>query len=83
MFTVDLSVEKTQMTSDEVSLLQKNIAFWLNTPRGSLPQMRDFGFKMKITVDTISKVRDLYGVKIKTINVTADENGKATLKITI
>ncbi len=31
MFTVDLSVEKTQMTSDEVSLLQKNIAFWLNT----------------------------------------------------
>lgn len=57
--------------------------------------MRDFGlnydvideplqtFKMKITVDTISKVRELYGVKIKTINVTADENGKATLKITI
>lgn len=55
--------------------------------------MRDFGlnydvideplqtFKMKITVDTISKVRELYGVKIKTINVTADENGKATLKI--
>ena len=94
MFTVDLSVEKTKMTSDEVSLLQKNIAFWLNTPRGSLPQMRDFGlndvideplqtFKMKITVDTISKVRELYGVKIKTINVTADENGKATLKITI
>lgn len=40
-------------------------------------------FKMKITVDTISKVRELYGVKIKTINVTADENGKATLKITI
>ena len=73
MFTVDLSVEKNQMTSDEVSLLQKNIAFWLNTPRGSLPQMRDFGlnydvideplqtFKMKITVDTISKVRELYG----------------------
>ena len=95
MFTVDLSVEKTQMTSDEVLLLQKNIAFWLNTPRGSLPQMRDFGlnydvideplqtFKMKITVDTISKVRELYGEKIKTINVTADENGKATLKITI
>ena len=59
MFTVDLSVEKTQMTSDEVSLLQKNIAFWLNTPRGSLPQMNyDVideplqTFKMKITVDT-------------------------------
>ena len=26
MFTVDLSVEKTKMTSDEVSLLQKNKA---------------------------------------------------------
>ena len=86
---------EVEVTLDEVLLLQKNIAFWLNTPRGSLPQMRDFGlnydvideplqtFKMKITVDTISKVRELYGVKIKTINVTADENGKATLKITI
>ena len=48
MFTVDLSVEKTKMTSDEVSLLQKNIAFWLNTPRGSLPQMRDFGLNYDV-----------------------------------
>ena len=40
---------------------------------------------MQISLKKIysGKVRDLYGVKIKTINVTADENGKATLKITI
>ena len=34
MFTVDLSVEKNQMTSDEVSLLQKKYCILVKHPEG-------------------------------------------------
>lgn len=75
--------------------LQKNIIFFCKTPLGSLPQRRDFGIdysileepfpimRMKATVAIVSGLRKFYGVSVSKIDITADENGKVKIKITI
>lgn len=89
---VNLTADST-MTDAEVEVLQKDIMFFCNTPLGSLPQNRGFGldhsileepyrtFRMKATVDIVSGVQKFYGVRIKRINITADENGEINVEI--
>ena len=95
MIDVELQTENNTMTDAAAELLKRNIIFFCNTPRGSLPQMRDFGFdfsvfdepfpifRMKATVDILSGIRAQYGIQPKTIDITADGNGGVKLKISI
>lgn len=91
----DVEISNNTITDLEAETIKKNIMFFCNTPKGSLPQMRGYGldfsiieepyhiFRMKATVDIISGIRKYYGVQIDTINITADENGKIKIEISI
>lgn len=91
----DVQVTNSTITDEAAETVKKNIMFFCNTPKGSLPQMRGYGldfsiieepfqtFRTKATVEIISGVRKYCGINIDTINITADENGKATIKISI
>lgn len=95
MLDIDVSVSNSKFKESEANILKQNIIFFCNTPKGSLPQMRGYGldftildepfstFRRKATVDIITGVRNYYNVQISDIKVTADENGKVTVKIKI
>lgn len=95
MFNVDVEISDNSITDEEAEVMKDNIIFFCNTPKGSLPQMREYGLdysiidqpfpilKMKATVDTVNGIREYYGIRIKNINVTADTNGGAKIQITI
>lgn len=91
-----MDVEITGTVTDEAAeQLKKNIMFFCNTPKGSLPQMRGYGLdptimdepfatlRMRATVDIVSGLRQYYGIQVSSINVTADENGGVKVKIEI
>ena len=95
MVDVELQNADKTITDAAAELMKRNIMFFCNTPKGSLPQMRDFGldfsifdepfpiFRMKATVDILSGLRAQYGIQPKTIDITADENGSVKLKINV
>lgn len=95
MYDVELNREYKDISDEELNALRRNIVFFCNTPRGSLPQNRDYGLdatiidepiqilKMRASVDIVTGVRKFFGVQITEINVTADENGHAKVKIKI
>lgn len=95
MINIDLITSDDLTTSEAVDALKKNIMFFCNTPKGSLPQMRDFGFdysiidepfmifRMKATVDIISGIRKFYNVNITDIDITADAEGGIKAKIKV
>ncbi|MGN0162453.1 MAG: hypothetical protein ACI4EA_02575 [Candidatus Ornithomonoglobus sp.] len=93
MIKTDITIKNISVTDNEAEALKRNIEFYCSTPRGSLPQMRNYGLdfsvigesysaaKRKLTVDIISGVRDTFGVQISRIDVDADENGRYTATI--
>lgn len=95
MITANITVNNISVPETEAETLKRNIQFYCTTPRGSLPQMRNYGIdfsvlgesyttaKRKLTVDIISGVRDTFGVQINRIDVTADENGNYIVTIII
>lgn len=92
---IDVIISDSVIEENAADVLKRNIIFFCCTPKGSLPQMRDYGIdfavldepfqslRMKITVDIITGVKKYFGIRISDINVTADENGKINIKITI
>lgn len=94
---IEVTVQNTDkpMTEAEAKLFKKNFKFFCSTPKGSLPQNREYGLdysifdepfpvlRMKATVDIISGIRKEYGVQIKTIDITANENGGIKIKVSI
>lgn len=92
--TIDaVEIASSTMTDAEAELLRKNIIFFCRTPKGSLPQMREYGldfsiidepfpiFQTKATVDIVTGVRKYYNINIGTIDITADEDGKVKIVI--
>lgn len=79
----------------DARILCDNIIFFCTTPKGSLPQMRDYGIdydaldkpfaqmRMILTVSIISGIRKYYGMQIRDIDITADKGGEAMIKIKI
>lgn len=92
---IDIYVSNEMFTAAEAEILKQNIEFYCRTPKGSLPQMRNFGidytmldtsfqeFRRSATVDIITGLRKFYSVQISEINITSDENGEAKIKIKI
>lgn len=73
MFTTELDAPK--LAADAAAELAENINFFCNTPKGSLPQMRDYGLdyeniidrppqqaKIRATVDIITGLRDYFDI---------------------
>lgn len=95
MFDVEVNNSNNLITDAEAELLKENIIFFCGTPRGSLPQMRDFGLdfaimdepyasmRVKATVDIITGIRKFYGIQITNIDISADGNGAVKIKISI
>lgn len=73
----------------------KNIQFFCQTPKGSLPQMRDYGvdfsvvgepisvIKTRLTVDIVSGIRKYFDITVSEISVTADGDGNIRVYIKI
>lgn len=92
---VNINVQTENVTDDDAELLRRNIIFFCRTPRGSLPQMRDFGidyscldepfhiFRMKATVDIVTGVRKYYGVSVSTIDIRQNDDGNIQIAINI
>ncbi len=90
-----VDVQSKTLSEAEMAVIKRNIQFFCNIPRGSLPQMRNYGIdfsavgegydiaKRKLTVDIISGVRDTFGIHISEIDITADENGDYKVNIKI
>lgn len=95
MIGVDVQIANNQMTEAAAETLKRNIKFYCNTPRGSLPQNRRYGIdatitdlpydemRMRLTVDLVTGIRDTFGVHLNNINVTADANGEVNVLIKI
>ena len=95
MIDVDLRIKDNSITDAEAQRLRENIKFFCNTPKGSLPQNRGYGLdmsvldepfhimRMKATVDILSGIQKYYGVRLSTIDVSADGQGGARVKLTI
>lgn len=87
---INVSVIKT---TEDAETLKDNIVFFCTTPKGSLPQNREYGLdfsvldkpfaelKMKLTVDIITGIRKYYGIQITDIGISAKANGGVEVKI--
>ena len=72
MFNTEIDSES--LTANEIEQLRENINFFCATPKGSLPQMREYGLdfeifdkpfntaKSRATVDIIKGLRKYYGI---------------------
>ena len=90
---INVSVSDTE--KEKAETLKRNIEFFCRTPKGSLPQMRDFGLdysildrpfgemRMYATVDIITGIRKYYEIQITDINVTAETDGSVNINIKI
>lgn len=95
MVNVDLQIANNRMSKAAAELLKKNIMFFCNTPKGSLPQRRGFGldwtmfddpfptFRARATVDILRGIQNEYGVRLSTIDISADNEGGVKVKISI
>ena len=95
LYISGVTVESSKITDEETELQKKNIMFFCNTPKGSLPQMRDYGldyssidepfkiFRMKATVDIVTGIRKYYGVSLEAIDITANGKGGIQIKISV
>lgn len=91
----DYNITDSKDTGAAAAIKKRNIIFFCNTPKGSLPQMRGWGldhsiidedyitFRTKATVDIIRGFRDYLGIEVKEINITANDEGETILKITV
>lgn len=73
----DTELESDSLTAEEIAQLKENIDFFCNTPKGSLPQMREYGIdfdifdkpfnvtKTRATVDIIKGLRKYYSIGIE------------------
>lgn len=84
MITTNTIISNISLSEAAEETLKRNIQFFCQTPRGSLPQMRSYGIsydflgediqtaRRKLTVDIISGVREFFGLRIKEINIEPD-----------
>lgn len=84
MVTVNTIISNTTLSEETEETLKRNIQFFCQTPRGSLPQMRSYGIsydflgediraaRRKLTVDIISGLREFFGLRVKEINIEPD-----------
>lgn len=85
MVTVDTTISNIALSEAAKETLKRNIQFFCQTPRGSLPQMRSYGIsydflsddiraaRRKLTVDIISGLREFFSLRVKEINIEPDE----------
>ncbi len=85
MVRASIAFKNIPAADEAAESLKRNIQFFCQTPRGSLPQMRDYGIdysflgenasvaKRKLTVGIISGIREQFGIQISNIYVTEDE----------
>lgn len=95
MLTSNVTIKNISVTDAEAETLKRNIRFFCSVPRGTLPQMRDYGIdfgvigdnpnsvKRRLTVDIIGGIRKYFNVRISRIEVTTDGNGGYTVNIII
>lgn len=97
MLRTNIEIKNIPAADEAAERLKRNIQFFCQTPRGSLPQMRDYGIdysflgenasvaKRKLTVEIISGIRDQFGIQISNIYVSedAENSGGYIAEITI
>ena len=90
-----LSYNITDSTDKDAAAEQKirDIIFFCETPKGSLPQMRDYGldytnidenfalFRRNATVDIIRGLRKHLSINVKNIDLTQNLEGVTTLNL--
>lgn len=93
--SVELSKELVGIEKAQALITAENIKFFCRTPKGSLPQMRDYGIdftvfdeppqviKARLTVDIVSGIRKYFDINVKEIEITADMNGRVKVRIKI
>lgn len=95
MYDLELTANKKELTTAEIKKLIEDIKFFCNTPKGTLPQNREFGLdqtildesfpilRMKATVDIVTGVRKFFNINLTEINITANADGGIKVKICI
>lgn len=95
MYNVQVNIKYSQMSDSEADVLRENIMFFCNTPKGSLPQNREYGLdssimdesfpilRMRATVDIVTGIRKFYKVNLTEIKVTADSEGGIKVKVCV
>ena len=95
MNDIQLQVTNDKLTDLEAQILEDNIKFYCNTPRGSLVQNRSYGLdfsifdepfailRMKATVDIVSGIQREYGVHINTIDIQPADDSGVIIKISV
>ena len=97
MIQANVIVKNVPATDTAAEILKRNIEFYCLTPRGSLPQMRDYGIdysflgenantaKRKLTVAIVSGIREQFGIQISEIDIEedAEEIGHFTATIIV
>ncbi|MDO5397465.1 MAG: hypothetical protein Q4G33_06005 [bacterium] len=90
-----LDITATKYTEAEAARLKRDMEFYFSTPRGSLPQMRNYGIdysvfdlpvhqlQQRLTVEIITGMRGQFGINPQKVTVTADENGVVTAAVVI
>lgn len=90
-----LNYNITDSTDKDAATEQKirDIIFFCETPKGSLPQMRNYGldytnidenfalFRRNATVDIIRGLREHLNINVKNINLTQNLEGITTLNL--
>lgn len=91
-----LNYNITDSTDKSAAAEQKirDIIFFCETPKGSLPQMRDYGldytnidenfvlFRRNATVDIIRGLRKHLSINVKNIDIKQNSEGVTTLNLT-
>nr|DAW23838.1 MAG TPA: Putative type VI secretion protein, baseplate, complex, STRUCTURAL PROTEIN.7A [Caudoviricetes sp.] len=83
----------TEKQKQEAAGLAEDIQFFCNTPKGSLPLMRNYGIdytildqpaqviKRNLTVDIVTGIRAFFGIQVLDILVEVDQDGHIKTKI--
>lgn len=90
-----LDITTTKYTEAEAARLKRDMEFYFSTPRGSIPQMRNYGIdysifdlpisqlRQRLTVEIITGMREQFGINPQKVTVTADANGAVTAAVII
>ena len=93
--SVELSEDLVGTEKVQALITAKNIRFFCRTPKGSLPQMRDYGIdftvldeppqviETRLTIDIVSGIRKYFDINVKEIEITADMDGRIRVHIKI
>ncbi len=97
MIETQVEISENYTIKEKAALLHlaENIKFFCRTPKGSLPQMRDYGIdftvfdepinviKTRLTVEIVEGIRKFFDITVDEIIVTADTDGKVNVYIKI